>query len=423
MREILKVFRFELSQKLKEKSFYITMIIISLIVLLLTALPAIIDTFKGDDSNNSYVEESEIDKESSEGETIPLNKLGVVIDGEISDTLLPELEKGYQVIEYNNLDELKEAVESEKIDEGAVIKNDIEATVYNKNSNALGDVNSDFDTLMKNNYKYNIELKDYNIPREDLEKIDSFTPNINYESLGKSNIASYILSYASIMFMYFMILIQGQLIATSVAREKDNRTMELLITAVKPKSLIWGKVLAGVVTSLITFLAIVVSGLIGFSITLMKDPNLLNFLKSMNFNIGFMDLAVFTIFLLLGVTLYYLLYAAIGSLVSKLDELNQALTPVTIPIIVAFMLPMMSLSAPNSQLMKIISYVPFTSPLAMFVRYEMADVTGLQLLISIGILLISVILLSILATKIYRAGTLNYGNKMNIFKALKSDKE
>ena len=87
------------------------------------------------------------------------------------------------------------------------------------------------------------------------------------------------------------------------------------------------------------------------------------------------------------------------------------------------MLPMMNLSMPDSILMKILSFVPFTSPLAMFVRYQMTNVTTIELLISTGILLVTLILVSILASKIYRAGTLNYGNRMKLFKALKTKEE
>lgn len=421
MKEILKVFRFEFGQKLKEKSFYITTIIIALVVFLLAASPAIFGLFSGDETENTQVEDAQ---DYQDSEIIELSKLGIVINGEISDTLIPELEKEYEVVEYKSEEELKKAVESDEIEEGAVIQNDLEATVYSKTANALNPSEySQLDYLMKDNYKYNVMLKEYNISREDFEKIDNIYPNISYESLGRNNLASYIVSYVSIMFMYFMIILQGQLIATSVAREKDNRTMELLITTVKPKSLIWGKVLAGVVISLITFLAIIVAGGLGLSITLMKTPQLLEMLKAIDFNLGVKDLVIFVDFLLLGVTLYYLIYAALGSLVSKLDELNQALTPITVIVVIAFMLPMFSLSSPDSILMKVLSFIPFTSPLAMFVRYQMSDVPTMELLISTGLLLVTLIFVSILASKIYRAGTLNYGNKMNIFKALKSDKE
>lgn len=421
MKEILKVFRFEFGQKLKEKSFYITTIIIALVVFLLAASPAIFGLFSGDETENTQVEDAQ---DYQDSEIIELSKLGIVINGEISDTLIPELEKEYEVVEYKSEEELKKAVESDEIEEGAVIQNDLEATVYSKTANALNPSEySQLDYLMKDNYKYNVMLKEYNISREDFEKIDNIYPNISYESLGRNNLASYIVSYVFIMFMYFMIILQGQLIATSVAREKDNRTMELLITTVKPKSLIWGKVLAGVVISLITFLAIIVAGGLGLSITLMKTPQLLEMLKAIDFNLGVKDLVIFVDFLLLGVTLYYLIYAALGSLVSKLDELNQALTPITVIVVIAFMLPMFSLSSPDSILMKVLSFIPFTSPLAMFVRYQMSDVPTMELLISTGLLLVTLILVSILASKIYRAGTLNYGNKMNIFKALKSDKE
>lgn len=422
MKNMFKVFKFELFQKFKEKGFYITMIIISLIVFLLTVSLGFFDGFLSDDTKDSYNEESILEDESHNHENDKLNKLGVVINGEITETLIPELEKKYQVFRYQNVDELKAAVDSDAIDEGAVIANDLEATLYTKTSNIFALDDSEFDNLMKNNYKYNVILKDYKISNEDFEKMDDIYTNISHEILGKNNFFSYFLSYFSMLFMYFMILLQGSMIATSVAREKDTRTMELLITTVKPKSLIWGKVLAGVVTSLITFLAILLSGMIGFSISVMKNHQILEILKSININLEIQDLIIFVVYLLLGVTLYYFIYAALSSLVSKLDELNQALTPINIIVVIGFIFPIMNLAYPESTLMKVLSFVPFTSPLAMFARYKMSNVNTIELLISASILVISVVLASILAAKIYRAGTLNYGNKMKLIKALKNDK-
>ena len=130
MKEMLKVFRFELSQKLKEKSFYITTIIIALVVFLLAASPAIISMFSDKDIDKTQINDSGKLEDFGDGETIPLSKLGIVINGKISDTLITELGKEYELVEYQSQDELIKAVESDAIEEGAVIQNDLEAILY-----------------------------------------------------------------------------------------------------------------------------------------------------------------------------------------------------------------------------------------------------------------------------------------------------
>lgn len=416
MNQMFKVFSFELRQKLREKSFYVTTIILAIIMFLLGLAPTLFNMFSNDDSDdmdNSTVVEEEV-------EDLQKDTLGIVYQGEISQSLIDEFEKVYEVSTYTSEDELKNDVENETITEGIILFSDLEAKSIKNN---VGLLSTDYyiEDILRNNYRYNVLLKDTDITREQLEEFDNVYATVEVESVGRNNVASYILSYASIMFMYFMILTQGQIIATSVAREKDNRTMEILITTVKSKALIWGKVLSGVVTSLLSFLIMVLAGLAGFMITLSQMPMISEILKNINFAIGALDLLIFVVFLLLGITLYYLMYAALGSLVSKLDQLGQALTPVTIPVVIAFLVPMMNLATPDSTLMKIASFVPFTSPIAMFARYQMADVSFMELLASIAILVISVVIVGIMAAKIYRSGTLNYGNRMKIIKALKSD--
>lgn len=416
MNQMFKVFSFELRQKLREKSFYVTTIILAIIMFLLGLAPTLFNMFSNDDSDdmdNSTIVEEEV-------EDLQKDTLGIVYQGEISQSLIDEFEKVYEVSTYTSEDDLKNDVENETITEGIILFSDLEAKSIKNNAGFLS-TDSYIEDILRNNYRYNILLKDADITREQLEEFDNVYATVEVESVGRNNVASYILSYASIMFMYFMILTQGQIIATSVAREKDNRTMEILITTVKPKALIWGKVLSGVVTSLLAFLTMVIAGLAGFMITLSQIPMISEILKNINFTIGALDLLIFVVFLLLGITLYYLMYAALGSLVSKLDQLGQALTPVTIPVVIAFLVPMMNLATPDSMLMKIASFVPFTSPIAMFARYQLANVSFMELLASIAILVISVVIVGIMAAKIYRSGTLNYGNRMKITKALKSE--
>ena len=131
------------------------------------------------------------------------------------------------------------------------------------------------------------------------------------------------------------------------------------------------------------------------------------------------------VFFVLGFLIYAFLYGAIGSTVSKLEDVNTAVMPVTILFIVAFFITMMALGngTVDSTLMKISSYVPFTSPMAMFTRLAMSTVSVYEIAASIAILIVSVIIIGIASAKIYRVGVLLYGSKMKLGSILKAIKK
>jgi ABC-2 type transport system permease protein len=117
------------------------------------------------------------------------------------------------------------------------------------------------------------------------------------------------------------------------------------------------------------------------------------------------------IFFVLGFLIYAFLYGAIGSTASKLEDLNTTVMPVTYLFVFAFIVVMTSMSSGtlDSTLMKVCSYIPFTSPIAMFTRIAMSTVSLWEILLSMGILIASVVGVGVLSAKIYRVGVLLYG--------------
>ena len=134
------------------------------------------------------------------------------------------------------------------------------------------------------------------------------------------------------------------------------------------------------------------------------------------FNIPVWLLGYMIVFFVLGFLIYAFLYGAIGSTVSKLEDINSAVMPVTMVFIAAFIITMMALGngTVDSPLMKICSYVPFTSPMAMFTRIAMSTVPFYEIVISILILLVSTIGVGVISAKIYRVGVLLYGTKIKL---------
>ena len=130
------------------------------------------------------------------------------------------------------------------------------------------------------------------------------------------------------------------------------------------------------------------------------------------------------VFFILGFVIYAFLFGAVGSTVSKLEDINTAVMPITMLFVIAFMVVMFSLAgnSVDTPVMVVCSYIPFTSPMAMFTRIAMSTVPWYEIAISIAILVASVIGVGVLSAKIYRVGVLMYGNApkpKDLIKALK----
>lgn len=248
------------------------------------------------------------------------------------------------------------------------------------------------------------------------EAADALSFHIEHEivNLGKDQVQNFFYTYIMIFALYMVILLYGQMIATNVATEKSSRAMELLITSAKPVSMMFGKVLASCLAGLLQLIAVFGSGLLFFRMN--QEYWADNQLSSSIFDMPPWLLVYMLVFFVLGFLIYAFLYGAVGSTVSKLEDINSAVMPVTLIFIAAFFITMMALAngTVDSLLMKICSYVPFTSPMAMFTRLAMSTVSFYEIAVSIIILIVSVIGVGVISAKIYRVGVLLYGTKMKI---------
>jgi ABC-2 type transport system permease protein len=140
------------------------------------------------------------------------------------------------------------------------------------------------------------------------------------------------------------------------------------------------------------------------------------------FNMPASLLAFMLLFFVLGFFIYAFLFGAVGSTASRLEDINTSVMPITMLFIIAFMVVMFSMSSDNvdSLLMIVCSYVPFTSPMAMFARIAMSTVPAYEVVLSVVILVASVCGVGVLAAKIYRVGVLLYGTTPKIGDILKS---
>jgi ABC-2 type transport system permease protein len=196
--------------------------------------------------------------------------------------------------------------------------------------------------------------------------------------------------------------------------------MELLITSAKPVAMMFGKVIASCLAGLIQLVCVFGSSLLFFNLNRSYWGE--NAIINSIFNMPMELLAYMLLFFVLGFFIYAFLFGAVGSTVSKVEDINTAVMPITLLFVIAFLVVMMSMSSGNvdNLLMIVCSYVPFTSPMAMFTRIAMSTVPPYEIAISVAILMASTCGVGVLAAKIYRVGVLLYGTTPKIGTILKS---
>lgn len=216
--------------------------------------------------------------------------------------------------------------------------------------------------------------------------------------------------------IYMLILLYGSLSSTAVAREKNDRTMELLITSTSSTNLIWGKVLACVTLSTAQIVLFILAGVAGVALNAGNYPPFL--LKMVRDGVSAESLVLFVVFALFGTLLYYFLYGAVGALVSKVEDVAGAVAPIQYVFIAAFILNSVGINMPGGTLMRVLSIVPFTSPMAMFIRYSMASVHPAEVALALALLILTAALMARIAVRVYRMGTLSFGNRIGFFQAV-----
>ena len=242
---------------------------------------------------------------------------------------------------------------------------------------------------------------------------------------GKDQIKTFFYTYILIFALYMAIMIYGQLVASSVATEKSTRAMELLITSTDPNNLMFGKVFGAGSAGLLQFVLIFGSGYLFYNLNAQYYGS--NAVIKSIFDMPLSILLYAVLFFILGFFMYAFLYGALGSLVSRMEELNATVMPVSYLFIAAFFIVfygMMSGDVDNV-LMKVCSFVPLTSPMAMFVRIAMGSVPVWEVVVSVAILVASTVGVGFLAAAVYRVGVLLYGKAPKpgeILKMLKNSK-
>jgi ABC-2 type transport system permease protein len=240
------------------------------------------------------------------------------------------------------------------------------------------------------------------------------------EAEGKSGIATFALGYILSFILYFAITLYGINVMRSVVMEKTSRVVELMIAAAKPRSLMAGKILGVGGAGLVQIAIWLTMG----GITLAYQATILKALGASGSGGGLPpltagDVAVVISFFIVGYVFYSAMYAAVGAMVSSDQESQQAQMPITMLLIVGVVCMNMITNDPRGSTSAAMTIVPFWSPMLMPLRYFLGGATTGDVLLSLGVLLVSTIVVSQLAAKIYRVGILMYGKRPGLRELLR----
>lgn len=233
-----------------------------------------------------------------------------------------------------------------------------------------------------------------------------------------------ILATVLIVLIFVTLTVYGMWVATSVAAEKSTRVMELLISAATPRELLVGKVLGVGGAGLTQYAGILVPAALVILFQdriarLLLGPTPIGGEAPLD-GLTLPMLGAFLLFFLLGFVLYALLYAAAGSLVSRQEDVQQLALPLSMVSMASYIAAAIGLSSIGSPVVRILSFIPFSSPFVMLSRIMLGRVEPWEIALSIGILIGSSGLILLLASRIYATGVLLYGQRPGVLAFLRA---
>lgn len=419
MNKFLTVYEFELKSYLKNKSFVITTIVLAVLLFGVMFLPRVFDMSGMLGIESTQTEDVGKD-DVSEGDEEAATELGLVDEqGLFADVTVLEQAFGkdvsFQVMKSEK--ELKQAVEHEDVAAGFDVKDDLHYNYYVMNREMFDENQATFEEVLSMVHQqrfceaqgidYTSFMAEYNAPVDCTEQI-----------LGKDAEDNYWYCYALVIVIFMMIILYGVMVATSVTVEKSNRSIEVLVTSIDAKYLLFGKVFAGATAAIVQLGLILAAVLGGYGINHTFWGDALDIVLDIPGEV----LAAFAVFGIGGFLFYAFLYGAMGALVSKTEDINKTAGTLQMVIMLVYFAVLFQLQNPDGIIMKVCSFLPFSSYSAMFVRIGMGTVAMWEIVVSAVILFASIFGVGWLAAKIYRMGTLRYGNPIKLSTALKNIK-
>ncbi|WP_026692644.1 ABC transporter permease [Peribacillus kribbensis] len=393
--------------KVKSKSFIISTLIMLLFALGATNITKIINLFEGDDSKD------QVAAVTADPEQYPLLQQQLNI-----------LKPDFTLIKAESEEAAKKLEQKGKIEGYLLVESDAEGLpkgTYKSETISDTSISSQLQSALQQS-KSVLITKKLNLQQEqaaalykpvDFHVVPLKKDAKTEEELNQARGFVYIILFV----IYISVLMYGNMIAMEVAQEKTSRVMEILVSSVSPVQQMFAKILG---ISLLSITQLALFFLVGYA-SFKKNLESIRETGIPFFNFDQLPVATIfygILFAILGYFLYATLAAFLGSLVSRVEDLQQTIGPMTWLVVIGFMLAMFGLGKPDLSFITIMSFIPFFSPLLMFLRVGMLDVPLWEIILSIVLLLASIGALAVFGAKVYKGGVLLY-SKSSSFKDIK----
>ncbi|MFC2094093.1 ABC transporter permease [Bacteroidota bacterium] len=413
MKKILTIARWEYLEKVKTKTFIISLVITPLIIIMFSLLPTLL----------------------TQKEDLRTRLIGVAdTSGIYFYKLASELEK-YRLDNFQpkyillNLADDKKTLEQIKAEAYKdITDNKIEGFLFFLNGGTdLLKVEYRSGNLV--NFKevqlFEEKINEIRVQSElnakgiDSSSIDLVQSKVNIEQTvitkggeeGKQNfLVVFFSAFIFILLLMMVVIYSGQLLIRSLIEEKSNRLIEILISSCTSEQLLIGKILGlsalGLTQILIWSLISII--LVGGAVIPAE---------------AFDNILIMLVYFISGFIFYTTIFVSIGSIVTTEQEAQQMTTYISLILILPVVVTMPAILNPESLMVKVMSYIPLTIPSIMLLRFKIAPVPLMDIVITLSIMLISTIVTLKIAAKIFRIGILSYGKKPTIKELIKWSKE
>ncbi len=430
MNKILLIVQREYTSRVKKKSFLLTTFLVPLFFIAM------------------YVGIFFLTKKSFEDSHATVYVIDM--EGSIADELKDTKNITYKVTQNSVKEQLEELKEGDDNRSLLIIPKDFGSSQSIELLSA-GKANIGTQSEVKNRLSTIVRNKKYKEMGLDLELIQNIddtikvsAKQINEQGDAKESHTEVAMGIAMALsvLIYLSLFLYGAQVMRGIIEEKTSRIVEVIISSVKPFQLMMGKIIGiGLVgiTQFILWIVLTIA-LTSVATTLIFDgkmskTELVNGVAQADAmpqgNPGFdittalasvdfpLLLTCFFIFFLGGYFLYSALFAAVGSAVDSETEASQFTMPITMPLLLTYVLSFgVLVNDPNGTIATWLSFIPFTSPIAMLVRIPFGVPTW-QIIVSVVLLILGFLLTTWFAARIYRVGILMYGKKVSLKELIK----
>jgi ABC-2 type transport system permease protein len=236
-------------------------------------------------------------------------------------------------------------------------------------------------------------------------------------------IAGYVLAYAGVILIYISVAVYAGIVAAGVAEEKSSRVMEILVNAATPFQLLAGKIV-GIGAACLTQMGCLV--VVGIGALLLQTP-----LQAALFGAkagGFIQYLtgvsipfylLFLLYFLLAFFLYATIYAGLAAMVKRQEEVQSTIMLPQMLMVSGYLLFFLVIVSPNATWAKMLSYIPFWTPMLMLARIALGTAAWWEVIVTIALLLVTILACTWFAARLYRLGVLMYGQRPGLAQLLK----